>query len=108
MRTAPHRLGDQNGSFPAAYLSDRAYSEAESAFYQDLTRFILAGNAYASGLDRRGQSQVALVLIAMQKIASSPVAAVRAALRKRLSTIEDEVQRYHWLACAFPPVRRRC
>ena len=71
-----------------------SYSEAESAFYQDLTRFILAGNAYASGLDRRGQSQVALVLIAMQKIASSSVAAVRAALRKRLSTIEGEVQRY--------------
>ncbi len=71
-----------------------SYSTAEDAFYRDLTRFILAGDAYASSLDRSGKRQVALVLIAMQKIASSSVAAIRAALRKRLATIEGEVQRY--------------
>lgn len=59
------------------------YSEAEADFYRLLTRFILAGSAYASRLDQSGRRQVTLVLIAMQKIASSSVAAIRAALRKR-------------------------
>lgn len=67
------------------------YSEAERAFYDELTRFILAGNAYASALDRSGRRQVMLVLIAMQKIASSSVAAIRAALRKRLAGIRRDV-----------------
>lgn len=76
-------------------VSNRAetfdYTPAEQAFYDELTRFILAGNAYASGLDRSGRRQVMLVLIAMQKIASSSVAAIRAALRKRLAGIRREV-----------------
>jgi ERCC4-related helicase len=70
------------------------YSEAEAEFYRLLTRFILAGNAYASRLDQSGRRQVTLVLIAMQKIASSSVAAIRSALRKRLANIEKEVARF--------------
>ena len=70
------------------------YSEAEAEFYRLLTRFILAGNAYASRLDQNGRRQVALVLIAMQKIASSSVAAIRAALRKRLANIERDVAKF--------------
>jgi hypothetical protein len=37
---------------------------------------------------------VTLVLIAMQKIASSSVAAIRTALRKRLATLEGELKHY--------------
>ncbi|EJM18905.1 DNA/RNA helicase, superfamily II, SNF2 family [Pseudomonas sp. GM18] len=68
-----------------------SYGENEAAFYQLLTRFILAGNAYASGLDKTGRNQVTLVLIAMQKIASSSVAAIRAALRTRLVRIRKDI-----------------
>lgn len=71
-----------------------SYSQAEADFYTKLTRFILAGNAYASGLDRAGAQQVNLVLIAMQKIASSSVAAIRSALRKRLATIEAAIKQH--------------
>ena len=71
-----------------------AYSAAEADFYRLLTRFIVAGNAYASGLDQSGRRQVTLVLIAMQKIASSSVAAIRAALLKRLERIQGEVTRF--------------
>lgn len=72
-----------------------AYSEAEADFYQLLTRFIVAGNAYASGLDQSGRRQVTLVLIAMQKIASSSVAAIRSALRKRLANLETQVEKFN-------------
>lgn len=68
-----------------------SYCEKEEAFYRLLTRFILAGNAYASGLDKAGRNQVALVLIAMQKIASSSVAAIRTALRTRLVRIQKDM-----------------
>ena len=66
------------------------YSDAEREFYQLLTDFILAGNAYASGLQQNARRQVILVLIAMQKIASSSVAAIRAALTRRLHKLKKE------------------
>lgn len=69
------------------------YTEAESNFYRLLTRFIMAGNAYASQLDQSGRNQVNLVLIAMQKIASSSIAAIRAALRKRLANFDKKMSR---------------
>ena len=67
------------------------YTDEELDFYQLLTSFILAGNAYASGLQQSECRQVTLVLIAMQKIASSSVAAIRAALRRRLEKLRKEV-----------------
>ena len=66
------------------------YSETERDFYRLLTDFILAGNAYASGLRESERRYVILVLIAMQKIASSSVAAIRAALRRRLHKLKRE------------------
>ena len=66
------------------------YTEAELDFYRLLTDFILAGNAYASGLRESERRHVILVLIAMQKIASSSVAAIRAALRRRLHKLKRE------------------
>ncbi len=67
------------------------YSDTEEKFYQLLTDFILAGNAYASRLRLSQRQQVNLVLIAMQKIASSSVAAIRAALARRLYKLNNEV-----------------
>ena len=46
-----------------------------------LTDFIQSGQAYASSLDATTGKAVQLVLVAMQKLASSSVAAIRRALR---------------------------
>ena len=81
-----NRLFQPVGNHPETY----EYSEAEREFYQLLTRFILEGNAYASGLTQSARRQVTLVLIAMQKIASSSVAAIRAALTRRLHKLRKE------------------
>ena len=85
---AGNRLFQRVNSHPETY----DYTEAEEKFYQLLTRFILAGNAYASGLQQSQRRQVTLVLIAMQKIASSSVAAIRVALTKRLHKLRKEVE----------------
>ena len=82
-----NRLFKPVNNHPETY----SYTDVERNFYQLLTRFILAGNAYASGLQQSERRQVTLVLIAMQKIASSSVAAIRAALRRRLEKLKKEV-----------------
>ncbi len=84
---AGNRLFQPVNNDPQTY----EYSDAERKFYDLLTRFILAGNAYASGLQESRQRQVSLVLIAMQKIASSSVAAIRAALARRVRKLKKEV-----------------
>jgi ERCC4-related helicase len=66
-----------------------SYSPAEERFYQMLTEFIVSGRAYASGLSQSDRRMVTLILIAMQKIASSSVAAIRRALRRRLERLES-------------------
>jgi ERCC4-related helicase len=71
--------------FPEVFV----YSSEESAFYQTMTAFISSGKTYASTLNSQGRGQVMLVLIALQKLASSSVAAVRGALRTRLKRIQD-------------------
>lgn len=65
------------------------YNTEESAFYQMMTEFIASGRAYASGLQGGSGRTVMLVLIALQKLASSSVAAVRSALQKRLTKMRD-------------------
>ncbi len=62
-----------------------AYSPEEAAFYDMLTEFIVSGRAYASNLTGYQSRAVMLVLIAMQKLASSSIAAIRRALRRRLA-----------------------
>ena len=72
------------------------YNEAESSFYDMMTEFIASGRAYATRLDGSQGRAVMLVLIALQKLASSSVAAVRSALQKRLVKLRElslEVQR---------------
>jgi len=65
------------------------YSDEEQDFYNLLTDFITSGRAYASSLTGRARQQVMLVLIAMQKLASSSVAAIRKALQGRLARLRD-------------------
>ena len=59
------------------------FSLEERAFYDTLSEFIVDGRAYASTLDGRGQSARMLLLIALQKLAASSIAAIRSALTKR-------------------------
>jgi len=63
------------------------YNPAEDSFYQMMTEFIGSGRAYATRLDGSQGRAVMLVLIALQKLASSSVAAVRSALQKRLAKL---------------------
>ena len=74
--------------FPPIVSSETyEYSPEETEFYEMLTEFILTGKAYASSLDSVNSRTVMLVLIAMQKLASSSVAAIRRALKRRLVRI---------------------
>ena len=65
------------------------YSPQEAHFYEQLTQFIMTGKAYAAGLGFQDRRMVILVLITMQKLASSSVAAVRRALARRLARLRD-------------------
>ena len=65
------------------------FSSEEEEFYELLTTFITTGQAYASKLAATDQRMVMLVLIAMQKLASSSVAAIRRALKGRLKRIGE-------------------
>ena len=65
------------------------YNQAESFFYDTMTEFIASGRAYATRLDGSQGRAVMLVLIALQKLASSSVAAVRSALQKRLAKLRE-------------------
>lgn len=65
------------------------YSDGERHFYDLMTRFIETGQAYAAALSASDQRMVSLVLIAMQKLASSSVAAIRRAIEGRLERIQS-------------------
>jgi superfamily II DNA or RNA helicase len=61
-----------------------SHSEHEALFYERLSRYIAEGRTFASGLSGSSRNTAMLVLVAIQKLASSSVAAVRRALAKRL------------------------
>ena len=65
------------------------FSAAEERFYAMLTEFIVSGKAYASSLSGSGGRIVILVLIAMQKLASSSVAAISRAIEGRLARLGE-------------------
>lgn len=64
-----------------------SYSPEETRFYTMLTDFISTGKAYAAVMNLRQRRMVMLILITMQKLASSSVAAVRRALARRLEML---------------------
>ncbi|MCM2372088.1 SNF2-related protein [Rhodopirellula sp. ICT_H3.1] len=76
--------------YPPKVTSDTyTYSTDEDRFYDMLTEFIATGKAYASTLSSNDQRTAILVLIAMQKLASSSVAAIRRALKNRHGRIHS-------------------
>jgi ERCC4-related helicase len=90
--------GDRVFRRPEIATTPYHYSEAESFFYQMMTQFIASGRTYATHLDGSQGRAVMLVLIALQKLASSSVAAVRSALLKRLAKmrqLSSNMQRSH-------------
>lgn len=62
---------------------DYGYSAAEADFYRTMSDFIIDGRAYALSLTGRQQTARMLLLIALQKLAASSIAAIRAALERR-------------------------
>ena len=86
---------DGNKLFKPVQVNSRTYSfsEDEQAFYDKLTTFILTGQAYASSLAKVDQRVVKLVLIAMQKLAASSVAAIHSAVSGRIRRWGDSKQR---------------
>ena len=72
--------------FPETYR----YTPAEARFYELLTEFIATGRAYASSLSAQNQRAIMLVLISMQKLASSSVVAIRRAIDGRLARLRAE------------------
>ena len=104
IRNNKQRVTDMQGSPAFMPVRSRretyAYSPDETRFYEQLTQFIVTGKAYAAGLRQRERRKAMLVLITMQKLASSSIAAVRRALAKRLARLKDaevkmeEIDRY--------------
>ncbi len=84
---------DLNGNrlFTPITVDSREYSFSpeERAFYDTLSAFIIDGRAYASTLGARAQSQRMLLLIALQKLAASSIAAIRNALAKRRARLAE-------------------
>jgi ERCC4-related helicase len=66
-----------------------SYNKEEATFYALLTDFIASGRAYASSLTENDQRAVMLVLISMQKLASSSIAAIKKALSGRLYRLRN-------------------
>ena len=71
------------------YSREYEYSDEETRFYRTLSEFIIDGRAYAATLDGRAQTARMLVLITLQKLAASSIAAIRSALRKRRMMLAD-------------------
>ena len=72
-----------------SYRETYTYSHDETIFYEKLTEFISTGKAYAANLKQQQQKTAILVLITMQKLASSSVAAVKRAIAKRLERLQS-------------------
>jgi len=77
----------------SVYSREYQYSDEEAQFYRTLSEFVIDGRAYAATLDGRAQTARMLVLITLQKLAASSIAAIRNALRKRRVMLADLVNR---------------
>ena len=70
---------------------DYGYTEVETKFYNTMSEFILDGRAYAASLSGRQQTARMLLLIALQKLAASSIAAISRALRRRRAMLASDV-----------------
>jgi ERCC4-related helicase len=98
IRNAKQKATDMDGKLlfqpVKQYPETFTYSEEEAEFYDLMSGFILAGKAYASSLSKAQRGQVQLVLIALQKLASSSVAAVKSALETRQKRMSGLASQY--------------
>lgn len=96
IRNAKQKATDMQGrllfkpvqQFPETFY----YTPAEEGFYRVMSDFIVTGKAYASSLQEQQRAQVMLVLIALQKLASSSIAAVVSALENRQQRLRGLVE----------------
>jgi ERCC4-related helicase len=70
---------------------DYGYSDAEAEFYRTMSDFILEGRAYALSLTGRQQTARMLLLIALQKLAASSIAAIGTALERRRAMLSQRL-----------------
>ncbi|MBO6552189.1 MAG: DEAD/DEAH box helicase [Roseitalea sp.] len=87
----------------SVYSREYGFSAEEALFYRTLSEFILDGRAYAATLDGRAQTARMLVLITLQKLAASSIAAIRNALRKRRIMLAEAVNRSNDAASVVLP-----
>lgn len=80
--------GNKIFKVPRVYSKTYNYTDKEKDFYKQLTDFIQTGKAYASTLTCDRRNTVILVLITMQKLASSSINAVKRALCKRIEKLQ--------------------
>jgi superfamily II DNA or RNA helicase len=96
IRNAKQKATDMDGKLlfkpVKQYPETFSYSPQEALFYELMTSFIQAGKTYANALSSKQRGQVILVLIALQKLASSSVAAVRGALLARRGRMNDAAE----------------
>jgi superfamily II DNA or RNA helicase len=93
-QTVTDLQGQRLFQVPVVTSEEYAYSPEEATFYERLTDFITTGQTYAASLGNTANSQaVMLVLIALQKLASSSVAAIRRALRSRAARLKGEISK---------------
>lgn len=71
---------------------DYEYSPAEAHFYETMSAFIVDGRAYAMSLSGRQQTARMLLLIALQKLAASSIAAIRRALDRRRTMLQQQLE----------------
>ncbi len=85
---------DMNGKKLFQPINTRAeeftYTPEEAEFYKEMSSFISEGKAYSQTLSGQQFSQVQLVLIALQKLASSSISAVKGALITRKNNLLAE------------------
>lgn len=97
IRNAKQKATDMDGNLlfqpVKQYPETFRYSPEEALFYELMTSFIQAGKAYANALSSKQRGQIILVLIALQKLASSSVAAVRSALEARRGRMNEAAER---------------
>ena len=96
IRNAKQKATDMDGNLlfqpVKQYPETFRYSPEETLFYELMTSFIQAGKAYANALSSKQRGQVILVLIALQKLASSSAAAVRGALEARRGRMNEAAE----------------
>ncbi len=85
------------------YNREYQYSEEEANFYRTLSEFVIDGRAYAATLDGRAQTARILVLLTLQKLAASSIAAIRNALHKRRTMLANLVSRSNEAASVALP-----